>query len=528
MNAPAAPEPADQQAANSSSQSPNSQQPNSQRPDDGVTVSLRLGARVVAAALVITLLAWLGSGLTTLNHDEQAVVLRWGAVSEVRTTSGTLWAFPAPIGEVVRLPAKERQFELQVQHFSPRIGYVLTGARVLHLTGTLTWSVSDPLRYFETLNPPAGPATNLAANDAANDAGTNRRTRRTRPQPRRTDPVASLRRRRGAHRPRPRRRALARSKSNVSCRTTSSRRSTTTSATPTRSACRCTPSPSIAPLPKLAQDAYDRTVRVKSEADRDVAAAKQAASRTVATAQTEADALLADARARRQEMVTAAQAAVAPVVAANALALGADTAQDPTTLLERVYREYLDRILGAGATARRRSAARHAAVCPANAATDAESLTARSVAHITAQESSHGQYVRKTDQRSRLALAPGRRIGVGRVGWLGARAGDCAAHDQPGFERLGRAAGCHRCALVGLPVFVRAVLALTRDDLEGISDQLVAVALLAAWAAGNLTAAALVPLAMVLGHVVAERSVLGTREAIAALTSLTKTTAQRW
>jgi heavy metal translocating P-type ATPase len=98
---------------------------------------------------------------------------------------------------------------------------------------------------------------------------------------------------------------------------------------------------------------------------------------------------------------------------------------------------------------------------------------------------------------------------------------------NPDLAPLAELLDATSAALVGLPIFARAAVALTKPDLEGISDQLVAVALLAAWAAGNLTAAALVPMAMVLGHVVAERSVLGTREAIAALTNLTKTTAQR-
>ena len=74
--------------------------------------------------------------------------------------------------------------------------------------------------------------------------------------------------------------------------------------------------------------------------------------------------------------------------------------------------------------------------------------------------------------------------------------------------------------MVGVPVITRAIQTLGSDDLEGLTDQLVAIALIAAWVAGDLNAAALIPLAMVIGHVLEERSLLGTREAIDALAAL--------
>ena len=68
---------------------------------------------------------------------------------------------------------------------------------------------------------------------------------------------------------------------------------------------------------------------------------------------------------------------------------------------------------------------------------------------------------------------------------------------------------------MGIPVITTAIATLGSDDLEGLTDQLVAIALIA-WVAGDLNAAALIPLAMVIGHVLEERS-LGTKEAIGAL-----------
>jgi heavy metal translocating P-type ATPase len=82
-------------------------------------------------------------------------------------------------------------------------------------------------------------------------------------------------------------------------------------------------------------------------------------------------------------------------------------------------------------------------------------------------------------------------------------------------------------ALVGIPVMAEAWRALRRPSLHGVSDLLVAAACVAAWAVGDLESAALVPLAMVIGHVLEERSLLGSREAIAALARLTKVQARR-
>lgn len=76
--------------------------------------------------------------------------------------------------------------------------------------------------------------------------------------------------------------------------------------------------------------------------------------------------------------------------------------------------------------------------------------------------------------------------------------------------------------LVGIPTFVDAWKSLRHPSLHGVTDQLVAAALLAAWASGDLASAALVPLVMVIGHVLEDRSLLGSREAIAALGRLTK------
>jgi len=81
--------------------------------------------------------------------------------------------------------------------------------------------------------------------------------------------------------------------------------------------------------------------------------------------------------------------------------------------------------------------------------------------------------------------------------------------------------------LVGGPALTAAWRSLKHPDLHGVTDQLIALAFLAAWASGDLITATLLPLIMMIGHILEERSLLGSREAIAALTRLTATQARR-
>jgi Cd2+/Zn2+-exporting ATPase len=81
--------------------------------------------------------------------------------------------------------------------------------------------------------------------------------------------------------------------------------------------------------------------------------------------------------------------------------------------------------------------------------------------------------------------------------------------------------------LVGGPALTAAWRSLQHPDLHGITDQLIALAFIAAWASGDLVTTSLLPLIMTVGHILEERSLLGTHEAIRALTKLTQTTARR-
>jgi heavy metal translocating P-type ATPase len=81
--------------------------------------------------------------------------------------------------------------------------------------------------------------------------------------------------------------------------------------------------------------------------------------------------------------------------------------------------------------------------------------------------------------------------------------------------------------MVAVPVLSAAWQSLRHPSLHGITDRLIALALIAAWASGDLMTAAILPIVMILGHVLEERSLLGSREAIRALSRLTQTSARR-
>ncbi|BCQ72275.1 metal-transporting ATPase [Pseudomonas sp. Eqa60] len=81
--------------------------------------------------------------------------------------------------------------------------------------------------------------------------------------------------------------------------------------------------------------------------------------------------------------------------------------------------------------------------------------------------------------------------------------------------------------LVAVPVMRSAWFSLRYPSLHGITDQLIALAMLGAWATGDLLTAALLPIIMIFGHVLEERSVIGSEEAIDALGRLTRSLARQ-
>ncbi len=119
--------------------------------------------------------------------------------------------------------------------------------------------------------------------------------------------------------------------------------------------------------------------------------------------------------------------------------------------------------------------------------------------------------------RLSLALAAGCVLVVAYAMWL----------FLPGEAGVAELVAGISAALVAIPVFVEAWASLRHPNLHGITDRLVALALIAAWATGDLMTAALLPIVMTLGHILEERSMLGSHEAVRALTRLTQVESRR-
>ncbi|MDG6403188.1 HAD-IC family P-type ATPase, partial [Pseudomonas quasicaspiana] len=97
------------------------------------------------------------------------------------------------------------------------------------------------------------------------------------------------------------------------------------------------------------------------------------------------------------------------------------------------------------------------------------------------------------------------------------------APDQDGVSQLLLGAAS---LLVAIPVVSAGWHSLRYPSLHGVTDQLIALAMLGAWATGDLMTAALLPIIMIFGHVLEERSVIGSQEAIQALGRLTRSHAR--
>jgi heavy metal translocating P-type ATPase len=81
--------------------------------------------------------------------------------------------------------------------------------------------------------------------------------------------------------------------------------------------------------------------------------------------------------------------------------------------------------------------------------------------------------------------------------------------------------------LVGVPALRGAWRSLRNPDARGITEQLIALTFIAAWASGDLITATLLPLIMMIGDILEERSLLGSQEAVRVLSRLTEVHARR-
>ena len=104
--------------------------------------ALRTSFRILKFAMIILVILFLASGTFVVEQSEQAMVLRLGdPVGSVRE-AGLWWAFPHPIDEVLKLPAKESNrlaidshwFHVREQDKGKSLGEITRGRRGLHPT----------------------------------------------------------------------------------------------------------------------------------------------------------------------------------------------------------------------------------------------------------------------------------------------------------------------------------------------------------------------------------------------------------
>jgi len=128
---------------------------------------------IIKIVMVIMFFLFLGSGFFTVGPQEKAVKLRFGKPvgmgEKALLGAGLHWAFPYPIDEVVRIPISQIQtvtsdngfyFTTPEQELSgeetgggmdldPRIDSSLltSDTNIIHVRATLSYHVTDPLRY---------------------------------------------------------------------------------------------------------------------------------------------------------------------------------------------------------------------------------------------------------------------------------------------------------------------------------------------------------------------------------------------
>jgi regulator of protease activity HflC (stomatin/prohibitin superfamily) len=135
-------------------------------PETPLSSALTTAFRFLYLVLGVLLLAWLASGIRPIEPGMQAVVTHFGTLNRV-VGSGLVIAWPRPIEELILVPGPERQLTQRITRLDltgrdegavatgtgldPRKdgGFALTGdAGVVHLSGTVTYTVSDPRAFI--------------------------------------------------------------------------------------------------------------------------------------------------------------------------------------------------------------------------------------------------------------------------------------------------------------------------------------------------------------------------------------------
>ena len=120
------------------------------------------------------------------------------------------------------------------------------------------------------------------------------------------------------------------------------------------------------------------------------------------------------------------------------------------------------------------------------------------------------------------------RLGAGLIGIGLLSLGTLLVHVEPDQFQIGEIFRALAAAVVAIPTLVSGVRGIVTGDSRRATDQLVALAVLAAAATGDFVTATLIPLFLELGRLFEERSSLGARAAIDGIRALAARQAVRW
>jgi Cd2+/Zn2+-exporting ATPase len=132
--------------------------------------------------------------------------------------------------------------------------------------------------------------------------------------------------------------------------------------------------------------------------------------------------------------------------------------------------------------------------------------------------------VLSAEERRRI----GTRLGATLVGAALLALGTAVIRLSPSQWQIGELIRACAAVVVGTPILVSGVRGVIAGETRGATDQLVAIAVLAAAASGDFVTATLVPLLLEVGRLFEERSSLGARAAIDGIRALAARQATRW
>jgi len=131
--------------------------------------------KMVRIAMIILIGGFCFSGVKSLEQFEKGIILRFGAVQEeIRDKAGMMFAFPYPVDEIIKIPAKRTQTVESTTYWykltdeekrtgvakelpktlKPGVdGYLLTGDHnIVHARCVLKYRIHEPLNYAFKFN----------------------------------------------------------------------------------------------------------------------------------------------------------------------------------------------------------------------------------------------------------------------------------------------------------------------------------------------------------------------------------------